>query len=80
MYLRELSRSKFHSVTSSNVILYNDAKNSIFIKSGYLTRFGNELFNYSTTFEDCSIVCSFACFFVAVYWYPFPNSYLYVLL
>ena len=26
MYLRELSRSKFHSVTSSNVILYNDVK------------------------------------------------------
>ena len=24
MYLRELSGSKFHSVTSSNVILYND--------------------------------------------------------
>ena len=24
MYLPELSRSKFHSVTSSNVILYND--------------------------------------------------------
>ena len=37
MYLRELSRSKFHSVTSSNVILYNDAKNSIFIKSGFNT-------------------------------------------
>ena len=30
-------RSKFHSVTSSNVILYNDAKNSIFIKSGFNT-------------------------------------------
>ena len=37
MYLRELSRSKFHSVTSSNVILYNDAKNSIFLKSGFST-------------------------------------------
>ena len=37
MYLRELSRSKFHSVTNSNVILYNDAKNSIFIKSGFNT-------------------------------------------
>ena len=37
MYLHELSRSKFHSVTSSNVILYNDAKNSIFIKSGFNT-------------------------------------------
>ena len=35
MYLRELSRSKFHSVTSSNVILCNDVKNSIFIKSGF---------------------------------------------
>ena len=35
MYLRELSRAKFHSVTSSNVILYNDVKNSIFIKSGF---------------------------------------------
>ena len=36
-YLRELSRSKFRSVTtcSSNVILYNDVKNSIFIKSGF---------------------------------------------
>ena len=39
MYLREhgeLSGSKFHSVTSANVILYNDVKNSIFIKSGYI--------------------------------------------
>ena len=27
MYLRELSGSKFHSVTSSYVILYNDVKN-----------------------------------------------------
>ena len=35
-YLRELSASKFHSVTSSNVILYNDVKNSIFIKSGFI--------------------------------------------
>ena len=33
----ELSGSKFHSVTSSNVILYNDViKNSIFIKSGFI--------------------------------------------
>ena len=30
MYLRELSGLKFHSVTSSHVILYNDVKNSIF--------------------------------------------------
>ena len=29
MYLRELSGSKFHSV----IILYNDVKNSIFIKN-----------------------------------------------
>ena len=36
MYLRELSGSKFHFVTSSNVILYNDVKNSIFIKSGFV--------------------------------------------
>ena len=36
MYLRELSGSKFHSVTSTNVILYNDVKNSIFIKSGFI--------------------------------------------
>ena len=35
-YLRELSGSNFHSVTSSNVILYNDVKNSIFIKSGFI--------------------------------------------
>ena len=33
MYLRALSGSKFHSVTSSNVILYNDVKHSIFIKT-----------------------------------------------
>ena len=26
-YLRELSGSKFHSVTCSNVVLYNDVKN-----------------------------------------------------
>ena len=36
MYLRELSGAKFHSVTSSNVILYNDVKNSIFTKSGFI--------------------------------------------
>ena len=36
MYLRELSGSKFHSVNSSNVILYNEVKNSIFIKSGFI--------------------------------------------
>ena len=36
IYLRELSGSKFHSVTSSNVILYNDVKNSIFIKIGLI--------------------------------------------
>ena len=36
MYLRELSGYKFHSVTSSNVILYNDVKNSVFIKSGFI--------------------------------------------
>ena len=36
MYLRELSESKFHSVTRSNVILYNDVKNAIFIKSGFI--------------------------------------------
>ena len=35
-FLRELSGSKFHSVTSSYVILYNDVKNSIFIKSGFI--------------------------------------------
>ena len=38
MYLCELSRSKIHSVTSSNVILYNDVKNWIFITRG-LNRF-----------------------------------------
>ena len=37
MYLRELSRFKFHSVTSSNINLYNNVKNSIFIKSGFNT-------------------------------------------
>ena len=36
MYLRELSGSKFHSVTSSTVILYNDVKNSIFTNSGFI--------------------------------------------
>ena len=36
MYLCELSGSKFHSVISSNVILYNDVKNSVFIKSGFI--------------------------------------------
>ena len=47
MYLRELSRSKFHSVTSSNVILYNDAKNSIFIKSGF-----NTFWKWALQFKD----------------------------
>ena len=37
-----VSRSKFHSVTSSNVILYNGVKNSIFIKRGF--GFGTELY------------------------------------
>ena len=36
LHLRELSGSKFHFVTSSNVIMYNDVKNSIFIKSGFI--------------------------------------------
>ena len=45
MYLRELSGSKFHSVTGSNVILYNDVKNAIFIKVD-LSGFGTELFNF----------------------------------
>ena len=36
MYLQELSGPKFHSVTSSNVTLYNDVKNSIFTKSGFI--------------------------------------------
>ena len=40
MYLRNLSGSKFHSITSSNVILYNDVKNSIFIKWIYGRRHG----------------------------------------
>ena len=37
MYLRELSRSKFHSVTSSNVILYNDVKNSFSSKVDFFS-------------------------------------------
>ena len=36
MYLRELSGSKFHSVTRSYVILYNDDRNSIFINSAFI--------------------------------------------
>ena len=36
VYLHELSGSKFHSVPSSNVILYNDVKNSIFTKIGFI--------------------------------------------
>ena len=40
MYLRELSGSKFHSVTSSNKILYNAVKNSSKVDS---SGFGNEL-------------------------------------
>ena len=35
-FLHELSGSKFYSNTSSYVILYNDVKNSIFIKSGFI--------------------------------------------
>ena len=34
MYLRELYGSKFHTVTTSNVILYNDVKNSNFYQKG----------------------------------------------
>ena len=45
MYLCELSRPKFHSATSSNVILYNDVKTQFSSKVD-LTGFGNELFNY----------------------------------
>ena len=49
-YLRELSGSKFHSVTSSNVILYNDVKTQ-FSSKVYLSGFGNELFNFSSTVQ-----------------------------
>ena len=48
MYLRELSGSKFHSVTSSkscNVInMYNDVKTQFSPKVD-LSGFGNKLFN-----------------------------------
>ena len=45
MYLRELSGSKFYSVTCSNVILYNDVKTQFSSKVD-LSGFGTELFNY----------------------------------
>ena len=44
MYLHELSGSKFHSVTSSNVILYKMLKTQFSSKVD-LSGFGNELFN-----------------------------------
>ena len=47
MHLRELSGSKFHSVTSSNVILYNDIKNSISSKVD-LSGFGTDFFNFKS--------------------------------
>ena len=51
-YLRELSRSKFHSVTSSHVILYNDVKNSYNVhQKRILSGFGNELFNNLLTLQ-----------------------------
>ena len=44
--MHELSGSKFHSVTSSHVILYNDVKNLISSKVD-LSGFGNyELLNF----------------------------------
>ena len=65
MYLRELSRSKFHSVTSSNVILYNDAKNSIFIKSGFNTfwKWALQLFHFNYC-HPCQV--KFCSTFIAV--------------
>ena len=45
-YLCELSGSKFHSVTSSNIILYNDVKKLNFPSKVDLSGFGNELFKY----------------------------------
>ena len=46
MHLLELSGSKFHSVTSSHVILYNDVKTQ-FSSEVDLSGFGTELFNSS---------------------------------
>ena len=46
MHLLELSGSKFHSVTSSHVILYNDVKTQ-FSSEVNLSGFGTELFNSS---------------------------------
>ena len=60
----ELSGSEFHSVTSSHVILYNDVKNSIFMKVD-LSGFGNELFN--STMDIVSFeyrLKQFTCYFL----------------
>ena len=64
MYLGELSGSKFHSVTSSNVILYNDFKTQFSSKVD-LSGFGTELFNcglscltdlWKTTLPDMVVI------------------------
>ena len=60
MYLCDLSRSKFHSVTSSHVILYNDVKNLILAKVD-LSGFGNELFN-------CWIMLNNLCCIMMLTW------------
>ena len=48
MYLCELSGSKFHSVTSSNAILYTMMLKTKFSSIVDLTRFGNKLLIYGT--------------------------------
>ena len=72
MYLRELSGSKFHSVTSSNIILYNDVKNSIFINSG-LIWFWNWALQLPTVTNTRDRVY--------ILGYPFPEirGYMYIL-
>ena len=48
MYLREVSGSKFLSVTSSNVILYNDVKISVITKSEFIRFWKSTLQLYNT--------------------------------
>ena len=62
MCLRELSGSKFHSVTSSNVILYNDVKTKFSPKVD-LSGFENKLFNIIDAYLSYRLIPGILGFF-----------------
>ena len=65
MHLRELSGSKFHYVTSSNVILYNDVKTKFSSKLDS-SGFGNELFLHIA--EEQNLANREECYMHKIFW------------